>query len=203
MFIKKRIVKKKVNIIIVAYFISVLFLMGFQPQIDELNKNMVEQGVSDASKLNLFSTFIKIIAFLTVLSAIAFLIYIIRRSISSEKLFPYAQSKYIRLLDVFPLGNNSKICVLSIGKKILALGVTERSIQIISVLDNDDIMLQDDEGIDSSENNFKTVLLNTLRKIRTFRNKEYQNYDYKNFEDKLNSLKQNLNGGMGEDSIDL
>lgn len=52
----------------------------------------------------------------------------------------YSQGRYLRLIEVVPLGPNRNLCLASVAGKVLVLGVSERGITCLAVVEENELI---------------------------------------------------------------
>lgn len=163
-------------LLLVSAIILALVFSGFvgQPDLKKLQEYDVEK-IEDHS-YDFPSLLIRVLFFLMVFGAVAFLAYLTSRFYGKKaRSFMIEGSRFIKIIDTISFGNNKMLVVLKFLDEILLIGVGEKDIRLIhKIKDIEGGFDIEEELLEKKPIDFKDYF-NCLKKI--FGKKAEQKYD--------------------------
>jgi len=187
-------------LLLVSIIILGLVLSGFvyQPDLKKLQEYDVEK--IENYSYDFPSLLIRILFFLMVFGAVAFLAYLTSRFYGKKaRSFMIEGSRFIKIIDTISFGNNKMLVALKFLDEILLIGVGEKDIRLIhKIKDFEGDFDIEEELLEKKPVDFKDYL-NYLKKI--FSKKAEQKYDNQLNSQVVNLQKKNdlFKKDLGED----
>ncbi len=189
-------------LLLVSVIISGLVLSGFmgQPDLKELQQYDIEK--IENSSFNFPSLLIRILFFLMVFGAVAFLAYLTSRFYGKKaRSFMIEGSRFIKVIDTISFGSNKMLVALKFLDEIILIGVGEKDIRLIhKIKDLEGDFDIEEEVIEKKPIDFKDYF-NSLKKIfgkkSEHRNDTQLNSQVVNLQKRKDLFKKN--GLLGED----